>query len=164
MNVDWVVTVFELEISCRKTLIWVSTGRNRWNPENHTIYMKNCVGSTYSKMNKQTIIRGWHSLRLMMITSSGKRANYLRDHHIFHHIGNDCTIVERKVPLYPKLISLGDNVHLAAKVLLVPHDAIHLCLNNLEKSGGVRGTRRESVVSRLETMFSSGLIRPSCIT
>lgn len=87
-------------------------------------------------MNKQTIIRGWHSLRLMMITSSGKRANYLRDHHIFHHIGNDCTIVERKVPLYPRLISLGNNVHLAAKVLLVPHDAIHLCLNNLEKSSG----------------------------
>ena len=87
-------------------------------------------------MNKQTIMRGWHSLRLMMITSSGKRANYLRDHHIFHHIGNDCTIVERKVPLYPRLISLGNNVHLAAKVLLVPHDAIHLCLNNLEKSSG----------------------------
>ena len=87
-------------------------------------------------MNRQTIIRGWQSLRLMMITSSGKRADYLRDHHIFHHIGNDCTIVERKVPLYPRLISLGNNVHLAAKVLLVPHDAIHLCLNNLEKSSG----------------------------
>ena len=96
-------------------------------------------------MNKQTIIRGWHSLRLMMITSSGKRANYLRDHHIFHHIGNDCTIVERKVPLYPRLISLGNNVHLAAKVLLVPHDAIHLCLNNYEKSLGKEPCYKEKI-------------------
>lgn len=91
-------------------------------------------------MNKQTFVRGWQSLRLMMITSSGKRANYLRDHQIFRHIGNNCTIVERKVPLYPRLISLGNNVHLAAKVLLVPHDAIHLCLNNRENTmgGGIR--------------------------
>lgn len=82
-------------------------------------------------MNRQTLMRGWHSLRLMMISSSGKRASYLRKHKVFKHIGNNCTIVERKVPLYPRLISLGNNVHLAAKVLLVTHDAIHLCLNNI---------------------------------
>ena len=91
-------------------------------------------------MNKQTIIRAWQTLRLLTITSSGRRAEYLRQHHIFYHIGKDCTIVERKVPLYPRLISIGNNVHLAAKVLLVPHDAIHLCLNNMAKTqpgGGV---------------------------
>ena len=82
----------------------------------------------------------WHTFRLYTILSSGKRANYLRDHDVFHHVGSGCTIVERKVPLCPRLISMGNNVHLAAKVLLVPHDAIHLCLNNLEKSsgGGIR--------------------------
>ena len=101
------------------------------------------------KMNKQTFIRGWHSLRLLMITSSGKRADYLRNHQIFRHIGNNCTIVERKVPLYPKLISLGDNVHLASKVFLVPHDAIHLCLNNLEKSSG-GGTRYKEKIGCIE--------------
>jgi len=100
-------------------------------------------------MNKQTLIRGWHSFRLLTITSSGKRANYLRDHHIFHHIGYDCTIVERKVPLYPRLISIGNNVHLAAKVLLVPHDAIHLCLNNYEKSLG-GGTRYKEKIGCIE--------------
>ena len=81
-------------------------------------------------MNIQTLKRGWHSLRLMMIFSSGDRADYLKRHHIFYHVGDNCTIVERKIPLYPRLISIGNNVHLAAKVLLVPHDAIHLCLNN----------------------------------
>ena len=87
-------------------------------------------------MNKQTIKRIWHSFRLFTIMNSGKRADYLRNHKVFHHIGVNCTIVERKVPLYSKLISLGDNVHLASKVLLVTHDAIHLCLNNIEKRSG----------------------------
>lgn len=116
-------------------------------------------------MNKQALSRIWHTLRLYMIRSSGKRANYIRDHHVFHHMGNGCTIMVRKVPLCPQLISIGNNVHLATNVLLVPHDAIHLCLNNLEKSsGGVHGTRKKSVVSRLETMFLSAPIRQCCMT
>ena len=75
----------------------------------------------------------WHTLRLYAIPSSGKRADYLRKHKIFHHLGIGCTIMERKVPLYPKLISIGNNVHLASKVQLISHDAVHLCLNNLEQ-------------------------------
>ena len=85
-------------------------------------------------MNKQSISRIWHTLRLYTILSSGKRADYLRNHRVFHHVGIGCTIMERKVPIYPKLISIGNNIHLATKVLLVPHDAVHLCLEALEKS------------------------------
>lgn len=84
-------------------------------------------------MNIQALSRIWHTVRLYMIHSSGKRANYIRNHHVFHHMGNGCTIMNRKVPLCPKLISVGNNVHLATNVFLVPHDAIHLCLNNLEE-------------------------------
>lgn len=80
-----------------------------------------------------------------MITSSGKRADYLRNKQVFHNIGENCTIVERKIPLYPKLISLGNNVHLASRVLLVPHDAIHLCLNNYEESLGNERCFREKI-------------------
>ena len=90
-------------------------------------------------MNKQTIYRLCHTLRLWTILGSGKRAEYIKKHKLFHHIGNGCTIMERKVPLYPNLISMGNNVHLAAKVLLVPHDAIHLCLNG---GGGRKGKRK----------------------
>ena len=36
----------------------------------------------------------------------------------------------RKVPLYPELISIGNNVRLAANVSLVTHDMIHAMLNN----------------------------------
>ena len=91
-------------------------------------------------MNKQTLFRIWHTFRLYMIFSSGKRADYLREHDIFHHMGEGCTIVNRKVPLCPKLISIGNNVHLATNVFLIPHDAIHLCFNGLKKplDGGAR--------------------------
>ena len=100
-------------------------------------------------MNKQALSRIWHTLRLYMIRSSGKRANYIRDHHVFRHMGNGCTIMGRKVPLCPKLISIGNNVHLATNVLLVPHDAIHLCLNNLEKASG-GGTRYKEKIGCIE--------------
>lgn len=96
-------------------------------------------------MNRQTLSRMWHTFRLFTILNSGKRANYLRDHQVFYHIGSGCTIMERKVPLYSKLISIGDNVHLAAKVLLVPHDAIHLCLNNYEESQGGETPIKEKI-------------------
>lgn len=96
-------------------------------------------------MNKQTFSRAWYSFRLLSMTSSGKRANYLRNKKVFHHVGENCTIVERKIPLYPKLISIGNNVHLEAKVLLVPHDAIHLCLNNLARENGEDASFREKI-------------------
>lgn len=82
-------------------------------------------------MNRQAIYRLWHTLRLWMIPNSWKRAEYIRKHNLFHHIGQGCTIMERKVPLYSNLISIGSNVHLASKVFLIPHDAIHLCLNGV---------------------------------
>lgn len=82
-------------------------------------------------MNSQTIYRMWHTIRLWMIPSSAKRAKYIKEHGIFHEIGSGCTIMERKVPLYPNLISIGNNVHLASKVFLIPHDAIHLCMDGM---------------------------------
>lgn len=75
--------------------------------------------------------RIWHSLMLCLINGSGGRAEYLRRKHIFGSIGESCTIMDRKVPLYANLIKLGNNVHIASKVSFTTHDAIHLLLNNL---------------------------------
>ncbi len=86
-------------------------------------------------MNKTSLKRVWHSVRLMMIPSASKRALYLKKHNVFHHMGSHCVIMQRKVPLYPKLISMGDNVILASNVLLVTHDATHSMLNRLLRSG-----------------------------
>ena len=75
--------------------------------------------------------RIWHSLMLCLINGSGERAEYLRKKHIFGAIGSNCTIMDRKVPLYANLIRLGNNVHIASKVTFITHDALHLLLNNL---------------------------------
>lgn len=40
-------------------------------------------------------------------------------------------VMFRKIPLYPKLISIGDNVWIASNVHFTPHDVIHQMLNNL---------------------------------
>lgn len=86
-------------------------------------------------MNRQAIYRLWHTIRLWMITSSAKRAKYIKKHGIFHKIGEGCTVMERKIPLYPNLIAMGNNVHLASKVSLVTHDVTHLCLNGVIGEG-----------------------------
>ncbi|MBQ5336276.1 MAG: acyltransferase [Oscillospiraceae bacterium] len=97
-------------------------------------------------MNKETLKRIWYTFRLYTITISGKRADFLKKHGVFGSIGENCTIVERKVPLHSEMISLGNNVHVASKVLFITHDAIHLCLNNYEKSiTGKRGSFKEQV-------------------
>lgn len=75
------------------------------------------------------------SISLVMIRSSHRRADYLRKHDVLKHMGEHCTFQRRKIPLYPKLISIGDNVHLAAGVSFLTHDVTHLMLNRM---GGVQ--------------------------
>ncbi len=73
--------------------------------------------------------RLFHTLRLFMIPTGAKRAEYLKKKKIFRSIGENCVIMDRKIPLYAKLISLGDNVTLASGVTLVTHDITHQVIN-----------------------------------
>ncbi len=75
--------------------------------------------------------RMYHSARMSLILSAIGRAKYLKEHNILHHMGNNCMVMFRKIPLYPKLISIGDNVWIASNVHFTPHDVIHQMLNNL---------------------------------
>lgn len=65
-----------------------------------------------------------------MCSTAVKRAAYLKKHNILYHIGENCMTMFRKVPLYPKLISMGNNVWIASGVTFIPHDVIHRMLNN----------------------------------
>lgn len=71
-----------------------------------------------------------HTIRMYMILTATKRATYLKKHDIFYHMGNNCMTMFRKIPLYPKLISFGNNVWIASNVSFITHDAIHQMLNN----------------------------------
>ncbi len=70
-----------------------------------------------------------HTIGMFLTLSPMKRAEYLRKKSIFHHVGKNCMVMFRKIPLYPELISLGNNVWVASQVTFVTHDAIHHMLN-----------------------------------
>lgn len=70
-----------------------------------------------------------HTLGMYMCRTAIKRAAYLKKHDVFRHVGDNCMTMFRKIPLYPKLISLGDNVWIASDVLFVTHDVIYQMLN-----------------------------------
>ena len=46
-------------------------------------------------------------------------------------MGENCMVMFRKIPLYPQLISFGDNVWIASNVTFATHDVIHQMLNNI---------------------------------
>lgn len=71
-----------------------------------------------------------HTIGMCLQGSGQKRAQYLKKNNILRHIGDHCMVMFRKIPLYPKLLSLGDNVWIATGVTFVSHDAIHHMLNN----------------------------------
>ena len=66
---------------------------------------------------------------MYLCSTAIKRAAYLKKHDILYHIGDNCMTMFRKIPLYPKLISFGDNVWIASQVSFITHDVIHRMLN-----------------------------------
>ncbi|MDO4803459.1 MAG: acyltransferase [Lachnospiraceae bacterium] len=77
-----------------------------------------------------------HTIGMYLTLSAQERAKYIKRHHLFHHMGDKCMVMFRKIPIYPELISVGDNVWIASGVLLVTHDVIHRMLNRCVEGGG----------------------------
>ena len=77
------------------------------------------------------ISRYLHMLKLCMIRSPMKRAAYMRENRIFHSIGEHVMITSRKIPLYARLISIGNNVWIASGVEFITHDVTHYMLNEM---------------------------------
>ena len=75
--------------------------------------------------------RLWQTIRLWSMMSSVKRVDYLRENHIFGEIGDNVTIMDRKIPLYAKLIRIHNNVRVASNVTFATHDITHFVLNNM---------------------------------
>lgn len=84
--------------------------------------------------------RLWHTFRLWTMIKSTDRVSYLRKKKVFGHIGNNVTIMDRKVPLYANLIRIHDNVRIASNVTFVTHDVTHSMLNTMEGSSSHQET------------------------
>jgi acetyltransferase-like isoleucine patch superfamily enzyme len=64
-----------------------------------------------------------------------KRANFIRKHHLYGSVGENCMIQKKKLPLYSNLVHLGNNVWVASNVGFVTHDVIHSMLNHQSREG-----------------------------
>lgn len=72
-----------------------------------------------------------HTFKLWMIPGAVKRAQYLKDKNVFASFGEQCSYMDRRVPLYAKLIKIGNNVHFAFHVTLLTHDVAHMMINRM---------------------------------
>lgn len=110
-----------------------------------------------------------HTIGLYLTLSGQARARYIKKHNIFYHMGDKCMVMFRKIPLYPKLISIGNNVWIASNVLLVPHDVIHRMLNNFIEGGefkenlGCIDIRDNVFIGSNTTVLSNVIIGPNTV-
>ena len=77
---------------------------------------------------------GWSTLLRKLyfycLPTCGMRGKYIKSHkHLFRHIGEKVMWQPRQFPADPELISIGDNVKLAANVQFVNHDIIYGLFN-----------------------------------
>ncbi|MEY8534562.1 acyltransferase [Blautia pseudococcoides] len=72
-------------------------------------------------------------LRMFFMRSPMKRADYMRKKGVFHSMGEKVMITSRKIPLYSRLISIGNNVWMASGVSFITHDVCHFMLNGWKK-------------------------------
>ena len=68
--------------------------------------------------------RLWQTFRLCLCKGAVRRAEYLKRCHVFHSIGENCSYMPRRVPLYPNLIKFGDYVRVASNVYFFAHDGM----------------------------------------
>ena len=70
----------------------------------------------------------------MLITRNGwKKAEWLKKHKIFYHIGEHCYYHPNILPAEPTLVYLHDNVVISTGVRLITHSAIPCVFNQEDK-------------------------------
>ena len=70
--------------------------------------------------------RMWQTIRMYLTWSGWNRARYLRKHNVFRSYGEGGVFMPRIVPLYARLISVGDNCYISSGINFITHDGIHL--------------------------------------
>ena len=73
-------------------------------------------------------------LRLLFVKSPMKRTKIMKNAGVFKSCGDRVMITSRKIPLYSRLIKIGNNVWIASGVEFITHDVVHFMLNGLNKS------------------------------
>ncbi len=85
------------------------------------------------------------------MTSLG-RGGYCRKRNIFSYTGENVRLPAMKLPLYPKLVSIHNNVEIASDVSFVVHDAIHGVINN-DGHSGIQLTENKGTIEIYDNVF-----------
>lgn len=78
--------------------------------------------------------RKWIILGLLFRRNGWARAEYLRKKMVFHHIGKHCYWHPNRIPAEPHLVCMGDNVFVAADVVMITHNMMN-CVVQHELGG-----------------------------
>ena len=100
-----------------------------------------------------TIKRLFHTAMMALQRGGTRRGAYIRKNHLMHAVGQNVSIQSRKLPLYPELISIHNNVHIASRVSFITHDVTHRMLNasaNIEKKDF---TERVGCIEIMDNVF-----------
>ena len=68
------------------------------------------------------------TIAMLFLRNGGKRADWLKRHHVLGDMGDNCYWGPVIMPVYPELIKLHNNVIVHRKALLVPHDMVNVFL------------------------------------
>jgi acetyltransferase-like isoleucine patch superfamily enzyme len=78
------------------------------------------------------IKRAWESFRYASMFSSVSRGKYIKKKGIFGAIGENVRLPSGIIPLRAEYIFLHNNIEIASGARLIPHDAIHSVLSNMD--------------------------------
>lgn len=81
------------------------------------------------------------------------RATYIRKKKLFHHMGEGVMYQPRKLPLYPELISIHNNVSIASRVAFLTHDVIHAVVNNIPDLMNLKVHERVGCIEIMDNTF-----------
>jgi acetyltransferase-like isoleucine patch superfamily enzyme len=99
--------------------------------------------------------RAYHSIRMFMCRSAEKRAAYLKKHNILGGIGENCRWGPWKIPLYPKLIILHNNVGVQKTVSFITHDMVNRHLKGTYPEKDFGSKERIGCIELMDNVYIS---------
>ena len=102
--------------------------------------------------------RYYQILRLWTIPSDSGRVEWCKRHGVYAEVGEKVRIMDRKIPLYARLIRFHNNIQVASNVSFITHDAIfsvfnHLKLSDMRLSGGGKYPEHIACIEIMDNVF-----------
>lgn len=104
-------------------------------------------------MNRKLLL-----LRLFLCRNGVKRAEYIKKHNLFYHMGEHCYWFPYKIPNEGFLMNIHDNVYVASDCTFYTHDVMNSMLKYLpeNRSGGERYTQYIGGIEIMDNCFIGG--------